>query len=378
MKIKRIKALTKKEFKHLFRDYRLLGILLFFPMFLLGAFGYAVNFDVENVRLAIVDKDGTPTSRDFARTATASRTFEAVAYPKTEAAARAILDRGEAHAVVVIPNDFAERLGAGEEAPTQFLIDGVDANTAKIVKNYLLAVAARFNAERTERTLAKYGKSYATPLDFRPRFWYNPELETTKYLVPGLIAMILIITACVSVSLTLVRERERGTMEQINVSPIQTVELMLGKTIPYTVVALGASAFTLLVAYLLFDVGVAGSYLWLFVSTLLFLASSTALGVLVSTVSDSQQVAFTLGTFVSLLPSLILSGFVFQIESMPVVIQWATNLTPAKFYLESLRAIMLRGVGIEAFREQLIYLTAFTVALLAAASGIRAAKEKRA
>ncbi|MCB0742282.1 MAG: ABC transporter permease, partial [Ignavibacteriae bacterium] len=203
----------------------------------------------------------------------------------------------------------------------------------------------------------------------------NKDLKTTRFLLPGLIAMILVITAVISVSLTLVREKERGTIEQINVSPIKTIELLLGKTFPYILLALLNAIFILIVGYFLFDVEVKGSYLLLTITTLIFLFTSTSIGIFISTISDSQQIAFTLATFASLLPSVILSGFIFPIESMPTLIQLLTNITPAKFFIKILRAIILRGVGLNAIWDQIIYLFVFAFLMLFLANIIFTKKE---
>ncbi|HEY7751119.1 MAG TPA: ABC transporter permease, partial [Ignavibacteriaceae bacterium] len=206
------------------------------------------------------------------------------------------------------------------------------------------------------------------PIILETQFWFNPDLKTTRYLIPGLIAMILIVTAVITVALSFVREKEKGTMEQLNVSSLKTIELILGKTLPFVVIALVNAALILLAGYIFFGVEMKGNYILLFLTTLLFLTASTSLGIFISVLSDSQQVAFTAATFISLLPSLILSGFIFPIESMPWIIQLITNLTPAKFFIEILRAIILRGVGISAFWEQIIYLSIFTIILITLAS----------
>ena len=202
------------------------------------------------------------------------------------------------------------------------------------------------------------------PIDPQPVFWFNPELNSTFFLLPGLIAFILIITAVVSIALSIVREKERGTIEQINVSHISYIELLIGKTLPYTIIALIISALVLTAGHILFGITVQGSYFLLFFTTLIFLFAALNLGIFVSTVADSQQVAFQIATLVSMLPAVILSGFIFPIESMPPFIQILTNVTPAKFYIVILRDIMLKGVGISAFWDQIIYLLIFAFVFL--------------
>ena len=361
----RIKAVSKKEIKQISRDTRFVVILFSLPVFLLVLFGYAVNFDVKNVKLAVQDLDKSKESREFVSSLTNSNYFDLVENINQHDKATSALDEKRAQVVMVIPLDFSENMYTAKEPATiQFLIDGVDGNTASIIKNYVEAATLSYNSEFQKEMFAKLGIDPIIPIDLQPVFWFNPELETTLFLIPGLIAMILIITSVVSVSLSLVREKERGTIEQINVSSLNTLEVMLGKVLPYVIIALIDAVFILIAGYILFDVVVKGSYVLMFFSTLIFIIASTSLGIFISTVSDSQQVAFTAATFASMLPSLILSGFVFPIESMPEIIQWITNITPAKFYLFSLRSIMLRGVGLEAFWLQWVYLGVFTTFFL--------------
>ncbi|KUG25473.1 abc-type multidrug transport system, permease component [hydrocarbon metagenome] len=374
----RIKAVAKKEIKQISRDKRFLGILLLLPVMLLVLFGYAVNFDVKNIKLAVQDMDKSYESRQFINSLTSSEYFTLVEYIHENEKTTSALDEKRTQVVMVIPSDFSNKLHrAKEETHVQFLIDGVDGNSATIIKNYVEAATLKYNSDFQKEMFAKLGIKQTIPIDLQPVFWFNPELRTTVFLIPGLIAMILIITSVVSVSLSLVREKERGTIEQINVSSLNTLEVMLGKVLPYVVIALIDAVFILIAGYILFDVVVKGDYALMFLSTLIFIISGTSLGIFISSVADSQQVAFTAATFASMLPSLILSGFIFPIESMPVVIQWLTNITPAKFYLTSLRAIMLRGVGLEAFWEQWIYLGVFTFLLLLLGNIISKRKEAK-
>lgn len=375
MNPKRVKAIAKKEFKHLLRDIRLLLVLLILPIFLLITFGYAVNFNVENIKTAVLDYEKSDVSRRFVIGLGVTSYFDIVRHINDRGEIDNILDTKEAQCVIVIPRDMSEKFYSGEEAKIQFIIDGVDGNTANIILSYLNAAAMNYNFKLTAEVLESKGAGLRIPVKLEQRYWYNSDLNTTKFLIPGLIALILIITATVSVSLTLVREKERGTMEQVDVSPIKPQELLIGKIIPYLATALFNALFILIMGYILFGVGVEGSYLLLFLTTLLFLFASTTLGIFASVVADSQQVAFTIGTFVSLLPSLLLSGFIFQIESMPEIIQVITNITPAKFYLNALRAIMLRGVGVEAFWQDLIYLSIFCIVLLGMANIIYRKKQ---
>jgi len=360
----RIYAIVKKEFRQLKRDKRLMFVIFFFPVMLLVMFGYAVNFDVKHVKIAIYDQEKSSLSRDFINSLLHSEYFDLVDMISSEKEINKYLDEKLAQCVIVIPNNLSERLYSNREVKIQYLIDGVDGNTANIINNYANLSTLTFNQKFNKEILAVKGLKQYEPIKLEPQFWFNPELKTSKFLVPGLIAMILIVTAVISVTLSLVREKERGTIEQINVSPLRSFELILGKSFPFVLIALLNAGFILIASYFLFGSEVKGSLLLLFVTTLVFLIASTSLGIFISVVSDTQQVAFTLATFISLLPSLILSGFIFPIDSMPYLVQIITNVTPVKFFLKILRAIMLRGVGIEAFWDQLIYLGIFTIILI--------------
>jgi len=377
MNLKRTKAIAKKEFKHLFRDIRMLLILLLFPVFLLGVFGYAVNFDVHHIKIVVYDEENSKVSREFISSLAKSTYFDLVGYISNDSQIKEILNEKKAQCVVVIPKDFSRKFYSKQEAKIQYLIDGVDGNSANIIQFYSMAATQALNAKLTTEVLSKAGVKSFVPIDFRPIFWFNPDLKSTRFFIPGLIAMILIITAAVSVSLSLVKEKERETIEQINVSSIKSSELLIGKTLPYVLLALVNAAMILIAGYILFDVVVKGSYLLLFLSTLIFLIASTSIGILVSVVSDSQQVAFSIATMVTMLPSFILSGFVFPIESMPVIIQVITNITPAKFFINVLRAIVLRGVGVFAIWDQLLYLILYASVLLSAAIIIYNKKETK-
>lgn len=361
----RIIAVAKKEIKQLKRDTRMLFVLLCFPVFLLAMFGYAVNFDVHHIKLAVYDKENTEKSREFVNTLLSSDYFDLVGYISKDSEVKLLLDDKLAQTVLVIPEDMTKRLyRRGEEIKLQFLIDGVDGNTASIIQNYFNSAFITYNAKIQAEFATKLGANISSNFTLEPQFWFNPELKSSKFLVPGLIGMILIITAIISVSLSLVREKETGTIEQINVSSISTIELLVGKAIPYILLSLFNAVFVLFVGYLLFDVVIKGNYLLLLLSTIIFLIASVSIGIFISVISETQQIGFTLATFFSLLPSLILSGFIFPIESMPAAIQIITNITPVKFYIVTLRAIILKGVGITAFYDQLLYMLVFVVVFI--------------
>jgi ABC-2 type transport system permease protein len=362
--LKRIKAIALKEIRQLKRDTRMLFVLFAFPVMLLVIFGYAISFDVKNITTAVYDSDKSVESREFTNILASSGYFKMVAVLHDERQITEYLERHKAQCVIVIPDDFSQRFYSKRETEIQVLIDGINSTSASVIMNYFNMAVAEYSASLSVEVLAAAGVKQYIPVTFENVFWYNPDLNSTHFLIPGLIAMILIITAVVSISLSIVREKERGTMEQIRVSPIRSFELLIGKTIPYTVIALLIAALILFAGYILFGIVIKGSVILLFFTTLLFLFASLNLGIFISSISDSQQVAFQIATLASLLPSVILSGFIFPIESMPEPIQWLTNITPAKFYLVILRSILLKGAGIQAFWSQVIYLFIFSFAFL--------------
>ncbi len=360
----RIKAVAKKEIRQLKRDKRMLYVLFIFPIILLVLFGYAINFDVHHIKMVVYDQDKSFDSRNLINTLTSSDYFDLVGYINDESKIKDILDTKKAQCVIVFPRDMSKKLYSNQNAPIQILIDGVDANTASLINGYLTLAVASYSQKVQSEILSLSGRKAYVPIDVHPSFWFNPELVSSIFLIPGLIVMILIITAVVSISLSIVREKERGTVEQLNVSPLSSLEMLIGKTIPYVIISLIIAAFILVAGYILFGITIKGSIILLFFTMLLFLFASLNLGILVSSIADTQQVAFQLATLVSMLPSMLLSGFVFPIESMPIAVQYITNITPAKFFMIILRDIMLKGVGIGAFWQQVVYLIIFSLILL--------------
>ncbi|MCX8011173.1 MAG: ABC transporter permease, partial [Ignavibacteria bacterium] len=317
MNFHRTYTIAKKEFKHLLRDFRMLYVLLSFPVFLLVMFGYVVNFDVHHIKISVYDQDKTNESRNFIEAIVSSEYFDLSGYISSDSQIKETLDNKLAQCVIIIPKDFSRKIYSRQEVKVQVLIDGVNGNTATITQNYINSALRKLNQDILLTMSAKAGISFYSPLDIQFRFWFNPDLQSSRFLIPGLISMILLITAAVSVSLSLVREKELGTIEQVHVSPIKTIELLTGKSLPYVSLAFLNSFLILFASHVVFGVEVKGNLLLLFLSIFIFLVAATSIGILVSAISDSQQIAFTLATVITLLPSFILSGFVFPIESMP-------------------------------------------------------------
>jgi len=364
----RIYAIAKKEVRQLSRDVRMMMLLFIFPLVLLVIFGYAVNFDVKHVQLAVYDMDKSSLSREFVNMLASSEYFDIITNIDSDSEIKDLLDNQKVQCVLVIPQNLSEDFYSRKEAKVQILIDGVNANSATIIRNYFNLATISFSSKLASEYLAVTGKASYVPIDFRPIFWFNPELKSTLFLIPGLIAMILIITGVVSITLSIVKEKELGTIEQINVSPLSAIELIIGKTAPNIVISFIVAVIILLGGYFLFDITIKGSVILLIITTLLYIVSSLSMGILVSTIAESQQVAFQAASLISMLPSMILSGFIFPIESMPVVVQILTNITPAKFFMVILRDILIKGVGLESFYPQVIYLTIFSVVLLGIAT----------
>ena len=368
MNIKRIRPIVIKEFRQIRRDKRSLGVLLVFPALLVLLIGYALNFDVKHISVAVFDQDKTPTSREFVRSFSNSEYFDFNYSVENYSEISKLLDEEKAMIAVVIPPDFSSNLLGGKNATLQILVDGSNSNTATTAIGYINAVVQTYSQNIAIATLARYGKEPYVPVNVQPRVWYNPELLSAKFLVPGLIGFILMLSAVVSTSLSVVREKERGTMDQMMVSRLQTVEIILGKTISYLIIALLASVLVLLIGYVFFDISIRGSFFWLYVAIFIFLLAALGQGLLISTVAQTQQVAFIISVFTTLLPSLILSGFIFPIRSMPVALQVISNLSPPKFFLVALRDIILKGVGPAAFWDQLVYMSIFAAVTLGISS----------
>jgi ABC-2 type transport system permease protein len=362
----RIRSIVKKEFRQVFRDRGSLAVLTIVPLFLLAMFGYAISMDIKHVPLAVLDRDRSAQSREFLGSFLRSDYFNLVARLSDEGEIDGVLDGGEALVVLVIPRGFAADVLSGTAAQVQVVVDGANGNTASTAIGYVQGITAEYSGTLLLRTLERTGASGPGGLvDFRPRILFNPELRSANFLVPGLIVLILVMSSVMSTSLSIVREKERGTMEQLLVSPIRPIELIIGKTIPYILIALVSATAILFASGIFFGVTVRGSWLNLFLVTLLFLGGCLGLGVLISSIAESQQVAFLVSVLLTLLPSYLLSGFVFPIRNMPVPVQFVTYLLPTRYYLAALRAIMLKGAGVSAYWDQILGLAGFAAVTIA-------------
>lgn len=367
-------AVARKELRQIARDRRTLFILLFLPAFLLLLYGYALNFDIRDIRLAVDDRDGSRASRELISSFTNSGYFTGVAAVHSATAIDQLIDRGEARAVLVIPDGFGRDVNNRTPVTVQVIIDGDNANTATTVMGYAQAIVADASVALDPALRAR---GAAVPLlTIEPRVWYNPELRSTLFLVPGLIAFIAMITAVVSTALSVVREKERATMEQVRMSPLGAVSFVVGKTVPYLFLSFFSAMLVIFAAIWLFDLTVRGSWWLLCGSIVLFLIGALGQGLLISTIADTQQVAFQVALLSSFLPTFILSGFVFPISSMPAPVQFVTHLVPARYFIVALRSVVLKGVGIEVFWSDLFALVIFATVMLGLSS-LRLAREWR-
>lgn len=364
--LKHVRPIAVKEFRQIIRDGRTIAVLLIFPAFLMILFGYALNFDVKHTPIAVLDHDATAASRDFLRSFDHSEYFDLRGHLDRESDIDRLLDMGEVQAVVVVPRGFADGLKQGKEMKVQVDLDGSNSNSASAVMGYVNALCADYSGRILSVALARAGvTSLPQAIDYRPRVWYNPELRSARFLIPGLIAIILMIMTVVSTSLSVVREKERGTIEQIIAAPVQPIEVIIGKTIPYVFSSLIGAGTVLAVGAALFGVAVKGNGLLLFLATLLFVIGGLGLGLLISTLTDNQRGAYMLSALVTLLPSVILSGFIFPIRNMPVAIQVASYIVPARYFLPILRSIIIKGVGLSAYWHEMLFLAGFALLVIA-------------
>jgi ABC-2 type transport system permease protein len=355
--VRSIAAVAIKELRQIRRDKRSLLILLFIPLFFLFLFGYALNFDIRHVSLAVQDRDGTDVSRTVVAAFTRSAYFDYVATVERDQDIRTLMDKGAIRIVLVIPEGFTRQMGQGRTADLQVLLNGDNANTATTVMGYVNGVLIDVSAQLG-------GEVRAPLVGVAARVWYNPELRSTLFLVPGLIAYIATLSAVVSTSLSIVREKENGTIEQIRMAPISTLSYIVGKTVPYLIIAQTSAFLIIFGAMALFGLPMRGDWLSLFVVVAVFLITGLGVGLLVSTVAETQQVALQTSMLLAFLPVFMLSGFIFPIASMPKALQYVTNIVPAKYFLIALRGVVLKGQNLADVIRPLTALVIFAVLVL--------------
>jgi ABC-2 type transport system permease protein len=368
----RIFEIVRKELRQSLRNPRVRMTMIVPPILQTIIFGYAVNLDVEHVRLAVMDLDRSETSRDLIRKFTGSPYFTLLGEAQNDRAAQDLIDRGDVDAVVRIPVHFGEVIGRWHQSEVQVLLDGSNSNTASIIAQYAAGAIAAFNQEtlqgqQNQRLVGRttHGAVLLAMPTIRldTHVWFNPELKSRYYFVPGVLVNIIMIVTLILTALSIVREKEIGTMEQIMVTPIKPIELMLGKTIPFALVGFADSVLVTALALLLFHVPFRGNSLFLAFTAALFLLSTLGAGLFLSTISRTQQQAMMLAFFF-IQPAFMLSGFTFPIRNMPQPVQWITLLNPLRYFMEIVRGVFLKGIGIDVLWPQVLILGVMGVVIL--------------
>lgn len=369
MRPRRIWAVARKEGIHIIRDWRSLAMGIAIPILLLILFGYALTLDVDEVPLLVWDQSGTQASRNFMSRFEGSPYFALRRIVQTYAEVERAIDAGEALVALVIPVDFAMDVGSGRTARAQAIVDGSDSNTATIVLGYLEAVARTYNQDLAiEQAARSSGRTVTAPLDLRPRVWFNADMESKNYIIPGLIAVIMMVIAAMLTSLTVAREWETGTMEQIISTPLKGPELILGKLLPYFGIGMLDVLIAVLMGEFVFGVPLRGNVALLFSMAAIFLAGALSLGMLISIVTKAQLLASQLAMVVTFLPAFLLSGFMYDIGNMPSAIQAITHVVPARYFVSLLKGIYLKGIGLELLMLEAALLAGFGLVVLLAAN----------
>lgn len=364
MKARRLAAVLQKELRHIVRDTRSLLLALGLPLLFLMLFGYALSLDVDRIPTVVYDADQSPESRDLIQRFEASRYFQINEFVDDYHDMEQRIDTNRALMGIAVLRDYSHQLGSGKEADVQVLLDGSDSNTASIALGYADTVLRQYSFElRANGQNRTAGILLPSPIDAELRVWYNSSLESKNFIVPGLIAVILMIISSMLTSLTVAREWEMGTMEQLLSTPVRPAELVLGKMLAYFVVGTADALIAVVVGILVFDVPMRGSYLLLAASGAIFLIGVLFWGIFISASARSQAVAFQLGLLTSFLPAMQLSGFIYAIENMPLPIQVITYIVPARYFVKLVKGIFLKGVGLEILWSEILFLTVFAAAI---------------
>jgi ABC-2 type transport system permease protein len=366
MNFLRIKAVAKKEFLHIIRDPRSLGMGIAIPLLLLFLFGYALTLDVDRVPLIVWDQSNTPQSRELLSRFSGSRYFALQTATDNYRTIDRAIDNRDAIIALIIPTDFARRIDSGRKASVQVLLDGSDPNTATYALGYAQSIVSGFSRDIILRQIQRSSgrEPHLAQLEVRPRVWFNTDMVSKNYIFPGLIAVIMMIIAALLTSLTVAREWETGTMEQLISTPLKGPELILGKLIPYFSIGILDLILAVLVGEFIFDIPFRGSLLLLFILSIVFLVGALSLGILISIVTKSQLVASQLALVATMLPAFLLSGFIFPIENMPAPIQVITHIVTARYFVTILRGIYLKDVGLGVMFGQVALLVIFAIIVL--------------
>lgn len=369
MNLRRTRAIARKEFLHIVRDVRSLLLALALPLVMLTLFGYALSLDVDRIPAVVYDRDATPESRELIRQFSGSRYFRIAGHASRPVEIDSAIDRGKVLLAIVIAPRFGENVKAGRQPEVQLLFDGSDSNTASIAVGYAEALVSAYGyALRSEAQAGQGGGPSNNAVEPRVRVWYNTSLKSRNYIVPGLIAVILMIIAALLTSLTIAREWEAGTMEQLLSTPVRPGELVLGKLSAYFALGMVDVLICIVVSVFVFNVPLKGSVALLFAACCMFLFGALSWGILISASTRSQLVAYQLGVLTSFLPSFLLSGFIYSIANMPLVIQAITLVVPARYFITLLKAIFLKGAGWQALWGEFLFLFAYAAIVFALAT----------
>jgi len=350
----RVKAILVKEFKQIFRDPRMRTVIFISPLLQIILFGYAANKDINYVPTAIYDQDNTVESRELLRRFTYSKYFVPEHYIFSEKEQNRVLDKGLASVAIRIDRGFGRNVNSGKDASIQMVFDGTDSNTAMIIMGYANTVVGDYQQGLLKKEIASKGLSGNFPrVDLRDRAWFNSNLISTNYYLPGVIATIVTMMSLLLTSMAIVKEKEIGTMEQLTVSPLRPIELVLGKLLPFAAISLTQVILITILGVLWFHIPLRGSIILLLFSTSIYLFTTLGIGLFISTISTTQQEAM-MSVFLFYTPTMLLSGFAYPIANMPKVIQWFTVINPMRYFMVIIRSIFLKGVGIEVIWTQLL------------------------
>jgi ABC-2 type transport system permease protein len=369
MKLRRMWAIARKEFLHVFRDPRSLGLALAIPVLLLVLFGYALTLDVDNVQTIVWNQDGTPASRELVSRFLGSRYFGLAGYADNYRDIEKALDSRRALVALVVPRGFAGDVTTGRKAEVQLIADGSDANTATLAIGYAEALMQTYSQEIIIKTVQRLGgKMLSQPIDVRPRVWFNTDLESKNYIIPGLIAIIMMIITALLTALTVAREWERGTMEQLISTPVRGPELIIGKLVPYFAIGMFDVLVAVLMGQYMFHVPLRGSIPLVFTISAVFLLGALSMGLLISVVAKNQLMANQLAMVTTFLPTFLLSGFIYAIANMPRPVQVITYIIPSRYFIALLRGVYLKGVGVRVMAVDLVLLTMFGLVMFVLAN----------
>jgi ABC-2 type transport system permease protein len=360
--ILRIRQILVKEFLQMFRDTRMRLVVLVMPLVQLTVLAFALTTDVKNISTAVVDPDHTADSRELVSAFTGGGYFHITHGFSTDNHVRQLMDAGTVRAVIRIPRGFSADLRAGRTVALQLIVDGTLSNDSAITLNYANQAIGNFNRRRATGWTGRSAAASET-VDVRIRAWYNPNLESKYYYVPGLIAVMLILIGLVLTSMAIVREKEIGTIEQVMVTPIRRVEFIIGKTLPFLLTGMVTMTMMFIIARILFDIRIQGSVSLMYATACIYILGNLGLALLVSVTARTQQQAL-LTAFLILMPTILLSGFIFPIHNMPDPVQWATVFNPMRWFLQILHGIVVKGVGIRTLWVPIMAQTALAVCFL--------------